>query len=83
MTLAQQPIFDAIVEELSTLITDKGLPVPRIEAETEFLGDSLPIDSLDLATLLVMLERRTGHDPFRDGFRQFSTVGQLAALYVP
>jgi hypothetical protein len=35
----------------------------------------------DLATLIVALEGLTGKDPFRQGFRQFATAGELAALY--
>lgn len=70
-----------IVEELSRIAADKGEVLPPVGPDTVFLGAGLPIDSLDLATLLVVLEQRTGQDPFRAGFRQFTTVGELAGLY--
>lgn len=74
-------MFDVISEELARIVADKGERLPLLSLDTVFLGGELPIDSLDLATLLVVLEQRTGQDPFRDGLRQFTTVGELAALY--
>ncbi len=70
-----------IEEELGRIAAEKGAVLPPLAPESRFLGGDLPIDSLDLATLLVVLEQRTGEDPFRAGFRQFVTVGELAALY--
>ncbi|AWK85493.1 hypothetical protein [Azospirillum thermophilum] len=70
-----------IAEELGRIVADKGETLPPLSPGTVFLGGDLPIDSLDLATLLVVLEQRTGRDPFREGFRQFTTVGELASLY--
>ncbi|AWB07416.1 hypothetical protein A6A40_20495 (plasmid) [Azospirillum humicireducens] len=78
---APSPIFALIAEELGRIAADKGEVLPPLTADSRFLDGGLPIDSLDLATLLVVLEQRTGQDPFRDGFRQFTTVGELAALY--
>lgn len=76
-------MLELIAEELGRILADKGEPAPEIGPDTVFLGGPLPIDSLDLATLLVVLEQRTGIDPFRAGFRQFTTAGELAALYRP
>jgi len=70
-----------IEEELGRIVRDRGGQLPPLRERTVFLGAELPIDSLDLATLLVVLERRMKRDPFRSGFRQFTTVGELAALY--
>ncbi len=70
-----------IVEELGHIAADKGEVLPVLTADSIFLGGELPIDSLDLATLLVVLEQRTGQDPFRAGFRHFTSLGELAALY--
>jgi acyl carrier protein len=39
------------------------------------------MDSLDLAVLVVELEERIGKDPFKDGFVNFRTAGELADLY--
>ncbi|MDQ2106403.1 phosphopantetheine-binding protein [Azospirillum isscasi] len=76
-------ILALIAEELARIAADKGETLPALGPGTRFLGGELPIDSLDLATLLVVLEQRTGQDPFRAGFVQFNTVGELAALYRP
>lgn len=74
-------MFALIAEELGRIAADKGEVLPALTADSVFLGADLPIDSLDLATLLVVLEQRTGQDPFRAGFRHFTTLGELAALY--
>jgi acyl carrier protein len=74
-------MFALIVEELGRIAADKGERLPPLTADSVFLGGELPIDSLDLATLLVVLEQRTGQDPFRAGFRHFTSLGELAALY--
>lgn len=79
---AHAALIGVIEEELRRIVADKGASLPPLAAETVFLGAELPIDSLDLATLLVVLERRMARDPFRAGFRQFTTVGELAALYL-
>ncbi|WP_353860665.1 acyl carrier protein [Azospirillum formosense] len=76
-------MFALIAEELARIAAEKGETLPALGPDTRFLGGDLPIDSLDLATLLVVLEQRTGQDPFRAGFVQFNTVGELAALYRP
>ncbi|HYD30436.1 MAG TPA: acyl carrier protein [Azospirillaceae bacterium] len=78
---ASAPMIMMIAEELGRILAEKGEALPPLAADTVFLGGTLPIDSLDLATLLVVLEQRTGQDPFRTGFRQFTTVGELASLY--
>ncbi|MCL1036429.1 hypothetical protein L2725_04545 [Shewanella corallii] len=69
-----------IIAELEKIIAAKGEACPDIVGETRFLQD-LPMDSLDLATLLVTLELETGKDPFRDGFKGFQTLNELSALY--
>ncbi|HZH28325.1 MAG TPA: acyl carrier protein [Azospirillaceae bacterium] len=71
-----------VTAETEGLLRGKGVDVPPIGEDSQFLDGDLPMDSLDLATLLVMLEERTGRDPFREGFRSFTTVGELARLYV-
>lgn len=85
--MPHQTMLDLIAEEVGRILRDKaespggGAESFRITADTVFLGGALPLDSLDLATLIVVLESRTGHDPFRAGFRHFTTAGELAALY--
>jgi acyl carrier protein len=74
-----------ILEHLQRLITSalnaKGLPPVTIDAGTELLGGAVGIDSLDLAMLVRDMEEIVGHDPFKDGFIEFRTAGELAKLY--
>ena len=70
-----------IAAELAAIVAEKGEALPPLTADSVFLGGGLPVDSLDLATLLVVLEQKLKVDPFRRGFRRFTTAGELAALY--
>jgi len=70
-----------IAAELAIIVAEKGDVLPEIGRDSVFLGGDLPVDSLDLATLLVVLERKLGVDPFRAGFRRFTTAGELADIY--
>jgi len=43
--------------------------------------EALPIDSLDLAQIVLDLQSLTGRDPFEAGFIEFRTAGELASLF--
>ncbi len=73
--------FDLLRDELTTILRDKGAPLGVIEADTALLNGPLDIDSLDLATLVVVMEERTGLTPFTNGFVLFHTAGELAKLF--
>jgi acyl carrier protein len=73
-------LADIILKETRQIIENKAEVCPEITVESEFLVD-LPMDSLDLATLIVTLELTTGIDPFRDGFKTFHSIAELIALY--
>jgi len=70
-----------IGEEVARILAEKGAAPATVDGSTVFLEGAMDFDSLDLATLIVALEQRTGVDPFRAGFRQFTTAGELARLY--
>jgi acyl carrier protein len=74
-------MIDLVSEELSRIIADKGETCPKLDRDTVLLSEGGPIDSLDLAVLVVALEERTGRQPFRAGFRLFRTLGELADLF--
>jgi acyl carrier protein len=76
-----QDITALIHAQLHALLAGKGAALPVLDDQTLFLGGDLDIDSLDLATLVVTLEELTGKQPFREGFREFRTVGELARLF--
>jgi acyl carrier protein len=80
--MTEAEILGAIEQQLASIMTSKGLPAPKIAAGTQLLGGDLGIDSLDLAVLVSELESVIGHDPFRNGFIEFRTAGELAKLYV-
>lgn len=73
--------LDLIRTELTQILTDKGAATGAISADTPLLDGPLDIDSLDLATLVVALEEKTGKTPFAGGFVLFHTAGELAALF--
>lgn len=79
--MTQSEARDLIEQVVNQVLRDKGLETVVLENGTVFLGGPLPLDSLDLAVLLTELEARTRKDPFKDGFVNFQTVGELAKLY--
>ena len=70
-----------IQSALDRLLAQKGLPAVSLMNETRFLDGQISIDSLDLAVVVTELQQATSKDPFKDGFRNFRTVGELAKLY--
>lgn len=74
---AQNLIIQSVRETLSM----KGLATPSIESHTALLGGALPIDSLDLAAIVIQISETSGKDPFAAGFVEFRTVEELARLY--
>jgi len=72
-----------IATRIREIAASKGAAAPAVAAETPLFEGQLPLDSLDLAGLVVELETTTGIEPFRDGLIDFHTVGELAALFAP
>jgi len=72
---------ELVMAEIAEIRTGKDLPPTDINMDDLVLGEALGLDSLDLATLVVSLEEKTGRDPFRTGFVMFRTVGELADLF--
>ncbi len=80
--MSKEEVLQHIQTLVNSALEDKGEDPQEVTAETELLGEGLGIDSLDLAMLVRELEQITGHDPFKDGFIDFRTAGELAKLYV-
>ncbi len=70
-----------ICEKVRIAIADKGERERELGPKTVLLGGDLPLDSLDLAAIVIELEHAAGRDPFRDGFVEFRTIGDLAELF--
>lgn len=73
--------FELIQQTLTQILVEKGAVAPVIGHDTPMLNGPLDIDSLDLATLVVLLEEETGKTPFAQGFVMFHTAGELATLF--
>ncbi|MCK1387647.1 acyl carrier protein [Bradyrhizobium sp. 21] len=78
--------FDAVVTIIKRSVIDvvhaKGLRPPELDASTDLMAGDFGLDSLDLATVIIAIEAETGIDPFKSGFREFSSLGELAGFYV-
>jgi acyl carrier protein len=79
--MAEQELIEKIREIVERIAAEKNLPGAPVMADTLLLGPALGIDSLDLAAIVVELSETTGKDPFRSGFIEFRTVGELSRLY--
>ncbi len=77
-----EQVESLIVELVQRILAERGQQTEAITSQTPLWGGELDIDSLDLAAVVVELETRLGKDPFAEGFLEFRTVGELAALYV-
>lgn len=79
--MSHQELICRIQATLDQILDAKGVPRVELREEMPVLDGTLPIDSLDLAQIVIELQSATGKDPFRDGFIQFRTVGELARLF--
>lgn len=74
-------VYDLVTATIADQMKQKGLEVPGLERSTRLLGGDLPLDSLDLAAILVELQTHFDSDPFASGFINFETVGELVQIY--
>ncbi|MEO7806214.1 MAG: acyl carrier protein [Steroidobacteraceae bacterium] len=74
------PAAEVIVRLITAAMAESGLPVVALAPDTNILRDT-GLDSMALAVLVVQLEEELGKDPFAEGFINFRTIGELAALY--
>jgi acyl carrier protein len=70
-----------VEDEISKALAMKNVHGMELKSEMRLLGDELPLDSLDLATVIVALQDETGKDPFVSGFVNFETIGELVDLF--
>jgi len=70
-----------VVEALAGIFKAKGLKQPGLGPDT-VLDGSLGLESLDFAEMVIILEEKTGKDPFASGsFPPIRTIKDLATLY--
>jgi len=69
-----------IVQTINQIRVDSGRESIMPDNEHTLTGE-LGLDSLDLAVLVVSLEKGLGIDPFRDGQASARTLGELVRVY--
>ena len=73
-------IRSTIQRVLSRVLQDAGREIPEFSDEA-LLADTIHLDSLDFAVVIVSLERELGVDPFRKSTQRVRTFGELVELY--
>jgi acyl carrier protein len=83
MTSVNKAEIQAIIERtLNQILEAKGRARVALTEDMLLLDEeALPIDSLDLAQIVLDLQSLTGRDPFEAGFIEFRTAGELASLF--
>lgn len=71
---------DTICTIINRVRTDSGREAMEIRDDHQLTAE-IGLDSLDLAQLVVAIEKELGVDPFRDGSASARTVGELVAVY--
>ena len=79
--MSHEELLARIQAVLNQILDAKGVPRVELREEVPVLDGTLPSDSLELAQIVIELQTATGKDPFRDGFIEFRTVGELARLF--
>jgi len=79
--VSKAEVLSVIEATLNQILDGKGSAPVCVSAETLLLDGAIPIDSLDLAQLVLELQSLTGRDPFEAGFIEFHTAGELASLF--
>ena len=73
-------VHQIVTRVIQRVYSDSGR-TPRNISDDDTFTDTLQLDSLDLAVMVVGLEQELGVDPFRNGASPVRTVGELVALY--
>ncbi|MEZ5143122.1 MAG: hypothetical protein R2726_11480 [Acidimicrobiales bacterium] len=71
----------AVLAAITQVLTDKGLPAELDDDGVELGEEGLGMDSLDIATVVALLDEDLEIDPFADGEVEIGSLGQFVALY--
>ena len=74
-------IESLIADHVRRLRAERSLPVVDPTEDMSMDAEGLGLDSLDMATLVAVLERETGKDPFAERVPVFRTFREFVALY--
>jgi acyl carrier protein len=78
--VSNESLRNTVIAAIERVLRDAGRRPPAIQDDTSF-RDTIQLDSLDFAVIVVQLEQALGVDPFRAGARPVQTVGEFVALY--
>ena len=70
-----------IADHVRRLRAERSLPEVEITDDIALLDEGLGLDSLDVATLVAVLEKEVGKDPFVESIPAITTFGRFVALY--
>ncbi len=73
-------VRQVLVKTINKVRTDLGRE-ELTPQDSDALTGEIGLDSLDLAVLVVSLEKEFGVDPFRDGSATARTLGDLVDVY--
>jgi acyl carrier protein len=79
--MIREEVLSKIQTVLDQILDAKGIERVALADDVALLNGAIPIDSLDLAQIVVELQNATGIDPFETGFIEFRTAGELASLF--
>lgn len=75
-------VLSLITQYCEALCKSRGVELDvTIDDGFIFLSDCSPFDSLDLAVIVTDCSVKLGVDPFKSGFKEFRTAGELAGLF--
>lgn len=80
MTSFSPVALQSVIAVIEAYLTEQRRSFVPLRPETQIMTD-LGLDSLALAEILILLEEKTGQDPFASGFLEFTSIADLAALY--
>ncbi len=79
---SREELTKTIIEVIQETLALKGSPPVSLTVDSN-IDQSLGLESLDWAAIVVVLEERTLADPFQRGLKQeLRTLGDLVDLYV-
>lgn len=71
----------AVLEAITQVLTDKGLSAELDDDGVDIGEEGLGLDSLDIATVVSLLDEELQLDPFADGEVEIGSLGQFIDLY--
>jgi acyl carrier protein len=78
---SREELTETIIHVIQEILAQKGTPPTALTLDSNI--ESLGLESLDWAAVVVLLEEKTQVDPFQRGFGQdLHTLGDLVDVYI-